>query len=140
VSLQSFRSVLGVSGVPGSVALMFLARIPMTAMGITLTLHVVIELGRGYGAAGLVGTMTMVGTAAAAPYIGRLIDRHGLRPVVAVCGAASAAYWLSAPHLAFPLLLAVALPAGALTVPASSIAKQVLAALVPVDRRRTSPP
>jgi MFS family permease len=118
--------------------LMFVTRLPMTAMGITLTLHVVTDLGRGYGAAGLVGTTTTVGSALGAPLVGRLIDRYGLRPVVAACGTASTAYWVSAPHLPYVALVAVALPAGMLVVPASSISRQVLTALVPVAHRRSA--
>lgn len=118
--------------------LMFFARLPMTAMGVTLTLHVVSDLGRGYGAAGLVGTATTAGSAIGAPLVGRLIDRYGLRPVVAVCGIASSLYWLGTPHLPYVGLLVIALPAGILTVPAGSIARQVLAALVPEGQRRTA--
>jgi predicted MFS family arabinose efflux permease len=118
--------------------LMFFARLPMTAMGITLTLHVVSDLGRGYGAAGLVGTATMVGSAISSPLLGRLIDRYGLRPVVAVCGACSTAFWVSAPYLPYVSLVAISLPAGMLTVPAGSLARQVLAALVPEAQRRAA--
>ncbi|MCP2181695.1 putative arabinose efflux permease, MFS family [Prauserella alba] len=115
-----------------------LARLPMTATGVTLTLHVVGTLGHGYGAAGLVGTATTAGTALAAPLLGRMIDRHGLRPVVAVCGTTSATFWISAPHLPYAVLLVAALPAGALLIPAGPIARQVIAALVPVRQRRTA--
>jgi MFS family permease len=83
-------------------ALMLLARVPMTAMGMTLALHVVADLGHGYGAAGLVGTATTLGTAIGAPVVGRMIDRYGLRPVVAVCGTACTAFWLSTPYLPCP--------------------------------------
>ena len=68
--------------------LMFLARLPMTAMGVTMTLYVVNDLGRGYGAAGLIGAATTLGSAFGAPLVGRYVDRYGLRPVVAVCGVA----------------------------------------------------
>ncbi|PRX44751.1 putative MFS family arabinose efflux permease [Prauserella shujinwangii] len=136
--LQPYLRVLRLPGVPASILLMFVARLPMTAMGITLTLHVVSELGRGYGAAGLIGTATTIGSALGAPLIGRLIDRHGLRPAVALCGLASCAYWLSTPHLPYEALLVVALPAGMLTVPAGSLARQVLTALVPPPQRRTA--
>lgn len=115
-----------------------LARVPMTATAVTLTLHVVGELGHGYGAAGLVGTATTAGTALAAPLLGRMIDRHGLRPVVVVCGAVSTTFWVAAPHLPYAVLLAAALPAGALLIPAGPIARQVIAALVPSGQRRTA--
>ncbi|MCU1683644.1 MAG: transporter [Amycolatopsis sp.] len=134
--LEPYRRVLALPGVRTSMLLMFFARLPMTAMGLTLTLHVVSDLGLGYGAAGLVGTATMVGSAIGAPTVGRLIDRHGLRPIVAVCGVFSAAFWISTPYLPYLALLLIALPAGIFAVPAGSIARQVLAALVPMDQRR----
>lgn len=118
--------------------LMLFARLPMTAMGLTLTLHVVADLGRGYGAAGLVGAATMFGSGLGAPILGRLIDRYGLRPVVAVCGLCSTAYWVSTPHLPYLMLITVALPAGMLTVPAGSLSRQVLTALVPEPQRRAA--
>jgi MFS family permease len=138
VSLQPYRQLLRVPGLPTLMLVMFFARLPITAMAITLTLHVVGDLGRGYGAAGLVGTATMVGSALGAPVIGRMIDRYGLRPVIAVCGLVSSAYWLSSPHLPYLVLLLVALPAGLLTVPVGSITRQVIAALVPQGQRRTA--
>jgi MFS family permease len=136
--VQSYRRVLALPGVPPTMLLMFLARLPVTSMGITLTLHVVTDLGRGYGAAGLVGTTTTLGSALGAPLVGRMIDRYGLRPVVAVCGVVTTAYWLSTPYLPYPALAAVALPAGVLVVPVSSLSRQVLTALVPAERRRTA--
>lgn len=138
VSLLPYRQVLALPGVRTSLLLMFVARIPMTAMGITVTLHVVTELGRGYGAAGLVATMATAGTAAGAPLLGRMLDHYGLRPVIAACAVASTLYWFAAPWLTYGVLLVVALPAGVLSVPSGSLAKQVLAALVPEAQRRTA--
>ncbi|MFI5607176.1 MFS transporter [Amycolatopsis sp. NPDC051903] len=119
-------------------ALMFFARVPMTMTGVTLTLYVVADLGHGYGAAGIVGAATTLGMALGAPLLGRTIDRYGLRPVVAVCGTASTAFWVTAPHLSYPVLVACALPAGFLSVPAGSLARQILAALVPAEHRRAA--
>ncbi|QRP51361.1 MFS transporter [Amycolatopsis sp. FDAARGOS 1241] len=119
-------------------ALMFFARLPMTMTGVTLTLYVVADLGHGYGAAGVVGAATTLGMALGAPLLGRTIDRYGLRPVVAACGIASTAFWVTAPHLSYPVLVACALPAGFLSVPAGSLARQILAALVPAEHRRAA--
>ncbi|WP_370945242.1 MFS transporter [Amycolatopsis sp. cg5] len=138
MTLTPYRRVLAVPGVRSSMLLFFFARLPMTAMGITMTLHVVGDLGRGYGAAGLVGAAITLGNAVAAPVLGRLIDHYGLRLVTVICGLSTTAFWLVSPYLTFQALVIVALPGGILTVPAGSIARQVLAALVPETKRRTA--
>lgn len=135
---QAYRQLLSVPRVGTTVLLMFVARLPMTAMGMLMTLHVVTSLDRGYAAAGLVGTATTLGTATGAPLLGKLIDRHGARPVVLVVGVASAAFWVSIPHLPYPVLLALALPAGMVAIPVALLARQFLAALVLEDQRRAA--
>src|SRR4051794_18406810 len=119
-------------------ALMFLARLPMTMNGVLMTLYIVTGLGRGYGAAGLVGAGVTLGMALGAPLLGRCLDRYGLRPIVAVCGIGTTVFWVAAPHLPYAALAAVAIPAGMLSVPAGSLARQVLATLVPVQERRAA--
>ncbi|MFF0458341.1 MFS transporter [Nocardia africana] len=138
MSLQPYHSVLALPKVRSSLLLMFMARIPMAAMSIAITLHVVIGLGYGYGAAGAVGSMLMGGAAAGSPFVGRMLDRHGLRPVVAVCAVMSAAFWIASPWLSYEVLLLVAVPAGMLGVPYGPVAKQVLAALVSAGQLRTA--
>ncbi|MER6791121.1 MFS transporter, partial [Amycolatopsis mediterranei] len=112
---------------------MFLARLPMTMNGVLMTLYIVAGLGRGYGAAGLVGGGVTLGMALGAPMLGRCFDRYGLRPVVAVCGIGTTVFWIAAPHLPFETLAVVAVPAGMLSVPAGSLARQALATLVPPE-------
>jgi MFS family permease len=138
VPLQPYHRVLSVPHVKSTMALMFLARLPMTMSGVLLTLYVVTGLGRGYGAAGLVGAGVTLGMALGAPLMGRGFDRYGLRPVVAACGLGTTAFWVAAPHLPYAALAAVALPAGMLSVPAGSLARQVLAAQVPLESRRAA--
>lgn len=138
VPFEPYRQVLTLSRVRPSMVLMFFARLPMTMTGVTLTLYVVTNLGHGYGAAGVVGAATTLGMALGAPLLGRTIDRYGLRPVVGVCGVASTAFWVAAPHLSYAVLVACALPAGFLSVPAGSLARQILAALVPAEHRRAA--
>ena len=65
-----------------------------TATGVTLTLHVVLDLDRGYGAAGLVGAAVTVGAAIGGPLLGRLVDRRGLRPVLVLTAIAEAIFWV----------------------------------------------
>ncbi|WP_247676559.1 MFS transporter [Micromonospora sp. M51] len=113
-----------------------LARIPLTATGVTLTFHVVFDLGRGYGAAGLVGAAVTVGAAIGGPILGRLVDQRGLRPVLVLTGIAEAIFWSTAPTLPYPVLLPAAFVAGSLALPIFSVVRQSIAALVPEDQRR----
>ena len=136
--VRAYRDVLAIPVVAWSVLPIFVALLPMAGMAVTLTLHVVAVLDKGYLAAGFVGTATTIGTMLGAPLVGRALDRHGLRPVVAVCGAVSAAFWLAIPWLPYEVLVVAAFPAGALMVPVNSIARQVVAASVPADKLRAA--
>src|ERR1700749_1739084 len=84
VALGNYRRVLALPGVGTLLALMFAARIPMSATSMVLTLHVVLTLHRSYGAAGLVGAAGTIGIAIGAPLTGRLGDGWGLRGMVGV--------------------------------------------------------
>src|SRR5690348_11454053 len=98
--------------------LMFFARVPGTAVGITLTLHVALTLGRGYGAAGLVGAFGMIGIAVGGPYMGRIVDRFGLRPMVVLTTVGEALFWFTGPLMPYPVLLVTSFFGGLLTIPA----------------------
>lgn len=136
MGVGQYRPVLALPGLRSLLLVALLVRIPFTAAGITLTLHVVLELRRGYAAAGLVGTAMTVGAALGSPMIGRLIDRYGARPVLAATSAAAAAFWGSVPVLPYRGLVAVAFLAGLVAVPAFAVVRQAVAALTPEDRRR----
>jgi predicted MFS family arabinose efflux permease len=136
MNLKPYRQALGLPGVRSLLLVSTLARIPLTATGVMLTLYVVLALHRGYAAAGLVGTAMTVGMAVGAPALGRLVDRRGLRPMLALTTVASAVFWLSAPFLPYPALLVAAFFGGLLSLPMFSVVRQSIAALVPEDRRR----
>ncbi|MGZ4651271.1 MAG: MFS transporter, partial [Kineosporiaceae bacterium] len=63
MSLAPYRRVLRRPGVLRLLLFATLARVPVTAAGVVLTLHVVTTLGLGYAAAGLVATAATVGMA-----------------------------------------------------------------------------
>jgi predicted MFS family arabinose efflux permease len=136
MTLEPYRRVLALPGMRPLILLALLARVPVTAVGVTLTLHVVLDLHRGYGAAGLVGAASTVGTALGAPLLGRLVDRRGLRLMLAVTTVAEAVFWGVAPVLPYSALLGAALVGGLLTLPVFSVIRQSVAALVPEPQRR----
>nr|WP_255426837.1 MFS transporter [Pseudonocardia sp. C8] len=112
------------------------ARIPATAVGVTLTLHTVLTLGYGFGAAGLVAAAVPTGMAIGAPLLGSVIDRYGLRPVVVLTTAAGVLFWTVAPLLGYAGLLGAAFAAGVLSLPVFTLVRQVIAAVVPAGQRR----
>jgi len=131
-----YRKVLVLPAVRSLMLVAFFARIPVMAVGVTLTLHVVHDLDRGYGEAGLVGAVATIATALGAPLLGRLIDRRGLRLTLLLTLAVTAVWWAVAPQLSYGALLAVAAVGGFFTVPVFSVVRQSLAALVGGERRR----
>jgi MFS family permease len=136
--MQLYRRMLALPGVRTLMILIFFARIPLAAAGMILTLHVAVGLGRGYGAAGTVGAAVTVGIAASAPFMGRVVDRYGLRPMLVLTTIGEAVFWLTARYVPYPMLLLVGFAGGFLVLPAMSIGRQAIAALVPPELRRTA--
>jgi MFS family permease len=136
--MQLYRQVLALPGVRPLLVLIFLARLPSTAAGMVLTLHVAVSMGRGYGAAGTVGAAATIGIALGAPLMGRVVDRYGLRRMLVITSLGEATFWLVARFLPYPLLLVCGFVGGILVLPAMSIGRQAIAALVPEDLRRSA--
>jgi MFS family permease len=113
-----------------------LARIPVTAAPVVLTLHVVLGLHRGFAESGLVAAATALGAAVGAPMLGRGVDRFGLRSVLVLTTAAQGAFWAVAGSLTYAVLLPSALLCGLLALPVFSVARQSLAALLPPSERQ----
>ncbi|MFF3439673.1 MFS transporter [Streptosporangium sp. NPDC002721] len=138
MALEPYRRLLAIPGVRSLLLVGLVARIPSTAIAITLTMHVVDPSGLklGFAAAGLVTMASTVGMAVGSPLAGRFVDSHGLRPVLVVTTLAQLAFWSTAWAMPFPVLLAASVPAGLLSLPVFSVIRQCLTALVPVEQRR----
>ena len=134
--VATYRRVFGLPGLAALTGVGFVARLPVTAAGVVLTLHVVVGLHRGFAAAGLVGGAITAGIAIGAPVLGRAIDAVGLRPVLAVCAVAQAAFWSVAPRAEVTVLTIAAFGAGLSTPPVFAVVRQSLAAAVPAPEQR----
>ncbi|MFI5936791.1 MFS transporter [Actinoplanes sp. NPDC051494] len=135
MTLTPYRETLALRGIKSLLIVATLARIPITAGTVTLTLHVTLDLGLGYGAAGLVGALFTVGGSLGAPIMGRITDRRGLRPVLVLTTVAEVIFWTSAQALPYWALLVAAFVGGFLTLPAFAVARQSIAALAPESHR-----
>lgn len=138
VRIDAYRRVLATPGVRRLMLLILLARVPVTATNMVLTLHVVLGLDDGYGAAGLVGAAGTIGIAVGAPIAGRCVDAYGLRPVLAVTAVCESSFWLLGWQLPYAGLLVCAFAAGVFALPVMSVGRQALAAMVPEPDRRTA--
>lgn len=138
VALGNYGRVLALPGVRTLLVLSLAARIPISATSMVLTLHVVLTLHRSYGAAGLVGAAGTIGIAVGAPLTGRIVDRFGLRGMLAVTTVCYGTYWLTAWLLPYPVLLVLSFVGGLLALPVMSVGRQALAALVPEEHRRAA--
>ncbi|MGM1062454.1 MFS transporter [Saccharothrix sp. Mg75] len=138
MNVANYLAVLRTPRVPGLMLLMLLARVPATAAGMTVTMHVLLGLERGYGEAGLVGALSTVGIAIGSPLMGRLVDGRGLRAMLAVSMVSEGVFWFVAPLLPYHVLLVTCFFAGLMVMPVMSLGRQVLTALVPDSSRRTA--
>ena len=138
VPFAPYRRVLALDGVLRLLLFGVLARVPQTAAGVVLTLHVVNSLGRGWAAAGLVGTASTVGMAVGSPWRGRAVDRQGLRRALVPSVVGSAVVWGLAPFAGYRILLVLAVVGGVLNLPIFTVMRQCLAAMVPDGQRRSA--
>ncbi|MFG2805867.1 MFS transporter [Streptomyces massasporeus] len=136
--LQAYRQVLGIPGLRSMLVLGVLAKIPVVAIPMILTLHVTAEQRLGFGRAGLLVALWTAGVAVGAPFQGRHIDRHGLRPLLVVASVCQALFWVSASRMPYPVLLGAALLSGLVLVPGTTISRLVISGLVPEERRHTA--
>lgn len=84
IYLARYAAVLALPDVLQAFVSSFIARIPIGIAGLAILLLVQSVEGS-YAQAGLVGAVYVAGLAAAAPLLGRLIDRIGPRRVLAAC-------------------------------------------------------
>src|SRR5689334_18868365 len=126
--LTPYRETLALPGIKSLLAVATLARMPIAAGAVVLTLHVVMDLDRGYGAAGLVGAAFTIGGSVGAPVMGRLIDRRGLRPALVLTTVAEVLFWWLGQPAPYWALLTMALFGGFLALPAFSVARQSITA------------
>ena len=134
--LARYKSVLTLPGMRTFMLVSLIARIPGTAWTTALTLSIVLDRHRSYAEAGAATAAFTVGLALGSPLLGRWIDRGGPRPVLLLTGSVSMLFWCLVPLLPYPVLLALAVPCGAMQVPVTTLVRQSLAARVPESVRR----
>lgn len=134
-----YREALGIATIRNTLLLGVLCRIPMFAMAVLFTLHLVENITPSYSRAGVITAAMTVAMSISAPWRGHMLDTQGLRrtmvPSIAVLiptytGMALVNnYWL---------LLGLAIIAGGMAFPTFSVIRQVLISNSPLHLRKST--
>jgi MFS family permease len=138
VNFALYKELLAIKPVRRLLVVGMIARIPHSAAGVLLTLHIVLTLGEGYAAAGAAAAVMTIGIAVGALWRGRRVDTVGLRRALIPSVISEAVIWSVVPHVSYEWLLALVFVGGLLTLPIFSVVRQSLGVLVNGDQRRTA--
>lgn len=138
VNFALYRHLLAVRPIRRLLLVGMVARIPHSAAGVLLTLHIVLSLGEGYAAAGAAAAVMTIGIAVGAPWRGRRVDTAGLRRALLPSVVSEAVVWSAVPHVSYQWLLPLVFVGGLLTLPIFSVVRQSLGVLADGDQRRTA--
>lgn len=133
-----YRELLAVRPVRRLLIVGMIARIPHSAAGVLLTLHIVLSLGQGYLAAGAAAAVMTIGIAVGAPWRGRRVDTVGLRKALIPSVISEALIWSVVPHVSYEWLLPLVFVGGLFTLPIFSVVRQSLGVMVTGEQRRTA--
>ncbi|AOT04035.1 MFS transporter [Arthrobacter sp. U41] len=133
-----YRELLAVRPIRRLLLVGMVARIPHSAAGVLLTLHIVLTLGQGYAAAGAAAAVMTIGIAVGAPWRGRRVDTVGLRRALVPSVISETVIWSVVPHVTYEVLLPLVFIGGLLTLPIFSVVRQSLGVLATGEQRRTA--
>lgn len=133
-----YRELLAIRPIRRLLLVGMIARIPHSAAGVLLTLHIVLTLGQGYAAAGAAAAVMTIGIALGAPWRGRRVDTVGLRTALIPSVISETLIWSVVPHVSYQWLLPLVFVGGLLTLPIFSVVRQSLGVLAEGDQRRTA--
>lgn len=133
-----YKEMLSIRPVRRLLVVGMIARIPHSAAGVLLTLHIVQTLGQGYAAAGAAAAVMTIGIALGAPWRGRRVDMVGLRKALIPSVISEAVIWSVVPHVSYQWLLPLVFIGGLFTLPIFSVVRQSLGVLVDGEQRRSA--
>ena len=131
-----YKEMLSIRPVRRLLLVGMIARIPHSAAGVLLTLHIVLTLGEGYAAAGAAAAIMTIGIALGAPWRGRRVDMVGLRKALIPSVISETVIWSVVPHVSYQWLLPLVFVGGLFTLPIFSVVRQSLGVMVDGEQRR----
>jgi len=138
VNFALYKEMLSIRPVRRLLVVGMVARIPHSAAGVLLTLHIVLTLGQGYAAAGAAAAVMTIGIALGAPWRGRRVDMVGLRKALIPSVVSETVIWSIVPHVSYQWLLPLVFIGGLFTLPIFSVVRQSLGVMVDGEQRRSA--
>jgi len=138
VNFALYKEMLSIRPVRRLLIVGMIARIPHSAAGVLLTLHIVLTLGQGYAAAGAAAAVMTIGIALGAPWRGRRVDMVGLRKALIPSVVSETVIWSIVPHVSYEWLLPLVFVGGLFTLPIFSVVRQSLGVMVDGEQRRSA--
>ena len=138
VNFALYKEMLSIRPVRRLLVVGMIARIPHSAAGVLLTLHIVLTLGQGYAAAGAAAAVMTIGIALGAPWRGRRVDMVGLRKALIPSVVSETVIWSIVPHVSYEWLLPLVFVGGLFTLPIFSVVRQSLGVMVEGEQRRSA--
>jgi len=138
VNFALYKEMLSIRPVRRLLVVGMIARIPHSAAGVLLTLHIVLTLGQGYAAAGAAAAVMTIGIALGAPWRGRRVDMVGLRKALIPSVVSETVIWSIVPHVSYEWLLPLVFVGGLFTLPIFSVVRQSLGVMVDGEQRRSA--
>ncbi len=133
-----YKEMLSIRPVRRLLVVGMIARIPHSAAGVLLTLHIVLTLDQGYAAAGAAAAVMTIGIALGAPWRGRRVDMVGLRKALIPSVVSETVIWSIVPHVSYEWLLPLVFVGGLFTLPIFSVVRQSLGVMVEGEQRRSA--
>ncbi|GAA5228891.1 MFS transporter [Paeniglutamicibacter antarcticus] len=133
-----YGQLLKQRGVAPLLLIGMVARLPHSAVGMLLLLHLVNDLGQDWGSAGLVVALMTIGIALGAPWRGHIVDIYGLRRALIPSVIAEAVVWSIVPQVSFTWILPLVFLGGLFSVPVFSVVRTSLGVMTTGDNRRSA--
>ena len=133
-----YGTLLKQRGIASLLGVGMLARLPHSALGMLLLLHLVNTLDRDWGAAGLVVALMTVGIAVGAPWRGHMVDKHGLRRALVPSIIIELVVWMLVPQVGFTLLMPLVFIGGLFALPVFSVVRTSLGVMTTGRNRRSA--
>lgn len=133
-----YGALLRQPGVAPLLLVGMVARLPHASVGMLLLLHLVNELDRDWGSAGLVVGLMTIGIALGAPWRGHVVDMYGLRRALIPSIIAEAVVWSIVPQVSFMWVLPLVFLGGLFSLPVFSVVRTALGVMTTGETRRSA--